>query len=49
MYFIRNTDVCLGLIIICGIIICVYMMGMDHFLNRDLEATKNVIDITKVT
>jgi hypothetical protein len=49
MYFIRNTDVCIGLIIICGIIIIVYIMGMDHFLNRDLEATKNVVDITKVT
>ncbi len=40
---------CISLTIICGIIIIVYIMGMDHFLNRDLEATKNVVDITKVT
>ena len=40
---------CLGLTIICGIIICVYMMGMDHFLNRDLKDTKNVVDITNIT
>ena len=49
MYIMRNSDMCMGLIIIGGLIIAIYMMAIDHFIERDMEATKNVVDITKIT